>query len=236
VTTPEKKFARLSGRASRQAWEELQRLRSTTRFDQILAYLDTVDGTLRLSDVERAATLAAEGHRSNSEGFIPGVGSLSSALIQALHEALDAAIAAQRADKGNMQVLDRHGALRIVAHRGFGRDFLDHFAYVRVDGSSACARSFRSGSPLVISDVFEDPAFAPHLEVAKSSGFRAVQSIPLLSRSGSVIGMLSVHYESPLQSSDWRMQSLQESALRAALVLGSGLGLPAGSTAAPPDS
>jgi hypothetical protein len=226
VTTPEKKFAQLAGRARREAWEALQRLKSTTRFAQILAYLDTVDGTLQLSDVERAAALAAEGPRGNTESFIPGIGSLSSALIQALHAALDAAIAAQGADKGNIQVLDRHDALRIVAHRGFGRDFLDHFACVRFDGSSVCARSFRSGSPLVILDVFEDPGFAPHLEVAKNSGFRAVQSIPLLSRSGRAIGMLSVHYESPLQSLDWRMQSLQESALRAALVLESGLGVP----------
>ncbi|HEX5612219.1 MAG TPA: GAF domain-containing protein [Burkholderiales bacterium] len=143
-------------------------------------------------------------------------------------------MAAQGADKGTIQMVDPHDALRIVAQRGFGREFLDHFACVRVDGSSVCARSLRSGSPLVILDVFEDPVFAPHLEVARRSGFRAVQSIPLLSRWGSVIGMLSVHYESPLRSSDWRMQSLQESARRAALVLESALSAPTGSSATDP--
>lgn len=234
MTTPEKRLARLSGRTSREAWAELQRRKSEPRLDKILAHLERVDGTLRLSDVERAVQHAAEGDRERSPGFTEGLASPPVPIIQALHEALDAAIAAQGADKGTIQIVDQDGALRIVVQRGFGQDFLQHFACVRADGSSVCARSFRAGSALVILDVNEDPVFAPHLAVAKSSGFRAVQSIPLLSRAGSVIGMLSVHYASPLRSADWRMQSLQESATRASAVLSSARATPARS--AEPDA
>jgi len=215
----EKKFARLSGRTTREAWAELQRRQGEPHFDAILAHLEKADGTLRLSDVERAVEIAAGENRHKDYRFVAAVAPLPAPVVQALQQALDASIAAQGASKGNIQLLDRDGVLRIVVQRGLGQDFLEHFECVRADGSSVCARSFRSGSPLVIRDVYEDPAFAPHLAVAKSSGFRAVQSIPLLSRAGGVIGMLSVHFESPLPSADWRMQSLHASATRASAVL-----------------
>ena len=219
MPNPEKKLARLAGRTSREAWAELQRRKNEPRFDQILAHLESVDGTLHLSDVRHAVELAAGGSVQERDRFLERIASRYGPVVPALQEVLDAAISAQGADKGDLQLVDEDGALRILVQRGFARDFLEHFACVRPDGSSICARSFAAGSALVIRDVHEDPAFAPHLAIAKSAGFRAVQSIPLLSPSGAAIGMLSVHFRSPLPSSDWRMQSLQESAIRAAAVL-----------------
>jgi hypothetical protein len=52
-------------------------------------------------------------------------------LQELLEEILDATIALQNADFGNIQLYDREtGALKIVAQRGFKQDFLDYFDIV----------------------------------------------------------------------------------------------------------
>lgn len=106
---------------------------------------------------------------------------------------LDAAIALADADFGNVQLVDpESGALRIVAHYGFGPDFLEYFAVVD-DTASACGRSAATGEQVVIGDTRTDPAFAPHREIAVASRFRSVQSTPLLTYRGELIGMVSTH-------------------------------------------
>lgn len=96
-----------------------------------------------------------------------------------------------------MQLADpSSGALRIIAQYGFDEEFLDHFAVVD-DDRSACGRAARHGAQLVINDVSTDPAFEPHREVAAASGFRAVQSTPLVDKAGRVVGVVSTHYPRP---------------------------------------
>ena len=55
----------------------------------------------------------------------------------------------------------------------------------------ACGRAAREGGRVIVEDVQTDPGFAPHSRIAASAGFRAVQSTPLFSRAGEVLGMLS---------------------------------------------
>jgi hypothetical protein len=115
--------------------------------------------------------------------------------------ALEKVLWLARADRGNMQLADAEsGALRIVAHHGFDTEFLDHFAVVDDEGS-ACGRAAKSGAQLVITDVTTDPGFAPHREVAAASGFRAVQSTPLVDRAGRLVGIVSTHYPRPFAPS-----------------------------------
>src|SRR5262249_40082224 len=54
--------------------------------------------------------------------------------------------------------------------------------------------AMQSGERIIIEDVEVDHAFEPHRQVAATAGFRAVQSTPLKSRTGSVLGMLSTHF------------------------------------------
>ena len=111
--------------------------------------------------------------------------------------ALETVLSLARAEQGNVQVADpASGALRIVAQHGFGQEFLDHFAVVD-DDRSACGRAARHGAQLAITDVVTDPAFLPHREVAAASGFRAVQSTPLIDMAGRVVGVVSTHYPRP---------------------------------------
>ena len=218
VPTAQKKLARLSGRTTYTAWSALQRLRDHPSFERLLAHLERIDGTLQAGDIERALkqVVGGDGQKNHEVDFVH---SLSPQLVRELQECLDAAIASQGADKGNIQLLDATGALRIVVHSGFGKDFLDYFASVRVDGCSVCARAFRAGSPVEVLDVDKDRAFEPHLPIAKSAGFRGVQSMPIANLDGTVVGMLSVHFASPLPSTEWKIESLRASAAHLASVL-----------------
>lgn len=114
-----------------------------------------------------------------------------------LNNALHGALEFFEADFGNIRLRDAlTGSLRIVSHRGFGRDFLEYFATGDSDGT-ACGRAARTNEQVAIIDVLLDGAFAPHREIATASGFRAVQSCPMLDHDGRLIGVLSVHYRKP---------------------------------------
>jgi len=118
--------------------------------------------------------------------------------IQGLADrALEAVLSLARADRGNMQLADpASGELRIVSQHGFDAEFLDHFAVVDDDGS-ACGRAAMCGAQLVIADVITDPGFEPHRRIAAASGFRAVQSTPLIDKAGRLVGVVSTHYSRP---------------------------------------
>jgi PAS domain S-box-containing protein len=138
-------------------------------------------------------------------------------LPDALNEVLDAAIALLGSAFGNVQLHDpKSGTLEMVAHRGFGPDFLDHFRTVRTDDEAACGRAMRGGERVVIEDVQTDPAFEPHREVAAAAGYRAVQSTPLWSRTGELLGMLSTHFRQPHRPSERDLRVLDLYARQAA--------------------
>jgi len=113
----------------------------------------------------------------------------------ALYErALDGAVTLLHADFGNVQISDpASGALRIAAQQGFGSEFLDCFSVVELD-ELACGRAAGGGMQTVVADVLDDPAFSPHRAVLRESGFRSVQSTPLIDSSGRVRGVLSTHF------------------------------------------
>lgn len=116
--------------------------------------------------------------------------------------ALETAVSFMRADLGNIQLFDpMTGSLTIVAHDGFSPEFLEYFAVVD-DDSAACGRAAETCTQIVIDNVYTDPRFAPHREIAAASGFGAVQSTPLIDYSGKLIGMLSTHFSRPHRPSD----------------------------------
>ena len=123
-------------------------------------------------------------------------------LHDGLQDMLHATIELLGADKGNVQMVSQDGTLSIVAQQGFEEEFLEFFREVRVDDDSCCGRAFRSGRRSVISDVESDPLFAPYREVARQAGYRAVQSTPLVSRTGEVLGILSTHWHNPYLPSE----------------------------------
>jgi two-component system, sensor histidine kinase len=128
-------------------------------------------------------------------------------LPRLLEEILDATIAVQRADFGNIQLRDpASSALKIVAQRGFSPAFLEHFATVERGDESACGRALRAGGRVIIEDIEQDPEYLPHRAIAAHEGYRAVQSTPISGRDGAVMGVLSTHFRTPHRPSDRELQ------------------------------
>ena len=127
------------------------------------------------------------------------MGHLAGTVSSPFYDVLDAALDITGAQMGNVQLLDRHG-LAIVAHRGFDAPFLNFFSNAG-RGSAACSEAWRRGKQVPVEDVTKSPLFAGSraLEVLLSAGVRAVQSTPLIDRTGTVIGMLSTHFSRPHQ-------------------------------------
>ena len=140
--------------------------------------------------------------------------STSTALIQQhgsenLYEGLlDAAVEIMRSDYASLQMLHpergRGGELRLLAFRGFSSEAASFWEWVRADSYSTCGAALRQKTRVIASDVqhcdfmqgTED--LATYLE----TGIRAVQTTPLLSREGTVVGMISTHWREPHQPAE----------------------------------
>jgi GAF domain-containing protein len=112
-----------------------------------------------------------------------------------IEQLLITTIAVDGAAKGNVQIFNPLvNGLQIVTQRGFDVQFLQQFEIVQADEPSACGRAFRLRRRVIISDITVDRSYQPYLSIAESSGYRAVQSTPILSSDHSVIGILSTHF------------------------------------------
>jgi signal transduction histidine kinase/ActR/RegA family two-component response regulator len=158
----------------------------------VLAFTKRVEAVLREREQLLAAELAAATRMQQ----------VSTRLIQAedfsllLHEILDVAIEITDADMGNIQLLEG-GTLKILAQRGFEAPFLDFFDSIH-SGQAACGTAMQSGKRVIVEDVTASPVFAGQtLDVMLKANARAVQSTPLVNRSGRTLGMFSTHYHAP---------------------------------------
>jgi GAF domain-containing protein len=144
---------------------------------------------------------------------------LASLRLRGLYAALETALAASGAERGNIQVAGPEG-LEIAAHAGFSQPFLDFFARV-ADGGSACGAALKRGARVIVPDVERDPVFegTPARGVMLDAGARAVQSTPLIGRGGRLLGMLSTHYERPYAPSEDELAALDRVAADAAMWL-----------------
>jgi len=169
--------------------------------------------------MERAKSLAASTHASPalqgmfvSRGSAPAFSTLREFTLRYLRErdlhrllddTLTAVMVATRADRGNVQMLEaRTRTLRIVAQRGFEADFLEFFAGVRAEG--ACGKAFLLRRRVVVPDVKTHPIFVgqPALEVMLRAGAYAVQSTPIVTAPGQVLGMISTHFSASHRPTD----------------------------------
>ena len=130
---------------------------------------------------------------------------------ETLDNLLTMALLMHRTNMGNIQLLDKKtGLLKIVAQQGFSASFLEHFKEVSISDNSACGRALHTGEIVVIEDVTADPLYSPHKKIAISAGYRSVQSTPLISRDGNLLGILSTHFRTPRKFSEEELKSLRE--------------------------
>jgi PAS domain S-box-containing protein len=126
-------------------------------------------------------------------------------LVECVEDILETAIWLTGAAKGNVQLCDAgSGALKIVAQRGFGAAFLDGFSRVDAEVPATCGAALGERRRVVVEDVTTSPVFVgtPSLDLLLDEGVRAVQSTPLVSGSGQVLGVVSTHFTEPRRLDD----------------------------------
>jgi len=126
--------------------------------------------------------------------------SMSGASLETiLDQIVDVAIKISGADFGNIQLLDpKSSDLRIVTHRGFPQWWVDFWNQVS-KGQGTCGTALEQRARVIVEDVEQSPIFVgtPALEAQRQANVRAVQSTPLISQSGKLVGMFSTHHKRP---------------------------------------
>ncbi len=191
----------LVGEAAERTWSAMQRARATAALEESRREL-----MVELADARR---LQAASLRLIEEDD-----------IQALYgELLDAAVSVMGARFGSIQVLDseRH-QLKLLASRGFTPEAIRHFSVVDAHASTSCGAALAAGARVVITDMESSPLMAGtrDLEVSLACGMRSVQSTPLTSRDGYVVGMISTHWDRPHRPSEHKLRLLDVLARQAA--------------------
>jgi PAS domain S-box-containing protein len=167
---------------------------SSVRQHELTEKAQKVEAALRGSEERLAGELSATQQLQSVSALLIEGGSTNT-----LNEKiLDAAVAIMHSDMASMQALDEdQDALRLLAWRGFDPAFGQIFQLVRPDAETCCGAARRAGHRVVVPDV-EDPDFSPvALENHRQTGIRAVQSTPLCSRDGRLVGMISTHWHTP---------------------------------------
>jgi len=129
--------------------------------------------------------------------------------VEALYEKiLDVAKTIARSDFASMQQyfphLGAHGELKLLGFRGFSSDAAKFWTWVRADSSCTCGRALASRQRVVAADVEQAAYLAGTSDLAsyRETGIRAVQSTPLLSRRGELVGMISTHWSDVREPSE----------------------------------
>lgn len=143
--------------------------------------------------------------------------------VRALYEKIiDAAMAVMHSACASMQMLfperGTGGELQLLAFRGFHPQAAAFWEWVRADSESTCGAALRSGERVVVTDVSrcDFMAGSADLETYLRTGIRAVQSTPLFSRSGKLVGMISTHWREPHSPSERDLRLLDILARQAA--------------------
>ncbi len=128
-------------------------------------------------------------------------------LIEAV---LDTAIDITGADKGLIQLFDADpGLLRLVAHRGLEKPFLDYFNIVS-EGRLFFGEALRRKTRVIVEDFSADAAGSgtPDLEILMAAGIYAAQATPLIGRSGRLLGMITTCWGKPFTPERDRLRFL----------------------------
>lgn len=188
--------------------------------------------TTRVAPCLRTALAEAERARETLAEELRVIGQLHSITTKVMRHGewrevllgiLDAALAITHADMGDVQLLDAEAnCLRIIVARGFDEAFLDSLRAVYPHTRTSCATAWQQGRRIVIEDMSRSDLFAGtlELELHTRAGSRAVQSTPICSRSGEVLGMFSTHYRVPTTVSARDMELLDMLARHAGDIIG----------------
>jgi GAF domain-containing protein len=143
--------------------------------------------------------------------------------MQGLYEQiLDSAIAILHADFASIQMFypERgiNGELRLLGHRGFNGEAAKRWEWVRSGTLTTCGEALRTRQRIAVPDVRNCGFIAgsDELEAYLAAGILAVQTTPLVSRFGALLGMVSTHWREPHELSASELRALDVLARMAA--------------------
>ena len=113
---------------------------------------------------------------------------------------LDVAMSLMSSDMASIQLFDpTRNQLRLRAWKGFHPQSAAFWELVYLDSASTCGLALSTGCRILVPDIetCESMAGTPDLDEYRRSDIRAVQSTPLVSRSGQLVGMISTHWREP---------------------------------------
>ncbi|MGW0330769.1 ANTAR domain-containing protein [Streptomyces sp. NPDC003011] len=183
--------------ASEEAAFELLR-QASQRFNIKLHTL--ADAAARIPGPDAGAKLWFPGRARYSPPPLPGLAvdeasrtSQGAVLTAAMRRMLHVT----EAGMGNVQLAEG-GMLRLEKHTGLDREFTDFFAFVQ-DETTSCAQAAAQRQQVTVKDVAVADVFdEDSRRTILHAGSRAAHSLPLTSRAGTVLGMISSHHERPL--------------------------------------
>jgi GAF domain-containing protein len=138
---------------------------------------------------------------------------------------LDTALAILHADLASIQKFcpERgiHGQLKLLGHRGFSAEAARHWEWVGPDSRTTCAEALRTGRRIGVPDVRNCSFLAgsEDLDGYLGAGIRSAQTFPLVSRSGVLLGMVSVYWRDTHEMSATEVRALDILARLAADVI-----------------
>jgi len=174
-----------------------------------------VEDALRMTQRQLESELAATQHLQ----------SISTQLIHAsdvdvLYEKiLDAAMGIMCSDFASMQMFyPERGELRLLAYRGFSPTAATFWEWVKPASATTCGVALATGQRSIVVDIelSDFMAGSEDLLACRENGIRALQSTPLFSRAGRMLGMISTHWRSPHQPSERDLRLLDVLARQAA--------------------
>lgn len=129
-------------------------------------------------------------------------------------EILDAVRAILHADLASIHMFHpeggAHGELQLLGHRGFSDNTATRWEWVCQTAQTACGEAFRAGQRVLVPDVqrCNFMAGSSDLEAYLSEGIKAVQTTPLVSRSGAFLGTVTTYWREPHELSSTEVRAL----------------------------
>jgi PAS domain S-box-containing protein len=135
--------------------------------------------------------------------------------LEAIYDKImDAAVGIMRAEFASMQTYyperGSGGELRLLAFRGFDPAAAKFWEWVSADSNCTCGVALKTRERCVAADIpnCEFMAGTPDQATYLQAGIVACQSTPLVSRSGTLLGMISTHWNRPHEPSERELRLL----------------------------
>ena len=140
--------------------------------------------------------------------------SINSTGIEALYnQILDTALTIVHADLVSIQMLHPErgskGELKLLGHRGFTPEAAKRWEWVGLNSRTTCGEALRTGRKVTVADVRKCDFMrgSEDLEVFLEAGIHMAQSLPLVSRSGVLLGMVTAYWRQPHQLSESELRA-----------------------------